>query len=137
MMWLGMSWWLGCAAGPSYEQGPLSPCPPTPNCVNSEEGTDPSHQTDPLPLGDPATARDRLLELVGSFPRTTILQATDTYVHVTFTTRWLRFTDDVEFRLDEDAGVVHLRSASRVGHGDLGVNRARVAEIHERWASLR
>jgi uncharacterized protein (DUF1499 family) len=132
MMW----WWLGCSAAPSLQEDKLGPCPASPNCVSSEQGTDASHQVEPLPLGDPATAPRRLVELVESFPRTEIVSATDTYVHATFTTRWLRFTDDVELRVSQEEGVVHLRSASRVGYGDRGVNRARVEQIRERWASL-
>jgi uncharacterized protein (DUF1499 family) len=129
-------WLIGCGPDPSFADGRLGPCPSSPNCVSSEQGTPESHRVDPLPLGDPALARERLLEIVASFPRTEILRAEPQYVHATFTTERLRFTDDVEFRLDERSGVVHLRSASRVGYGDRGVNRERVEQIRARWSSL-
>ena len=50
-------------------------------------------------------------------------------------TRWLGFTDDLEFVLDAPAGVIHFRSASRWGREDMGVNRARMEEIRARWTS--
>lgn len=50
-------------------------------------------------------------------------------MHAVFVTRWLRFRDDVHFALDDERGVIHVRSASRVGHSDLGTNRRRVEAI--------
>lgn len=77
---------------------------------------------------------DKLAEILASLPRVEILQRDERYLRATFTTKWMRYTDDVELRLDEGAGVIHIRSASRVGYGDMGVNRARAAEIARRWA---
>jgi uncharacterized protein (DUF1499 family) len=79
--------------------------------------------------GGPAQAFDRLERLVASLPRTRIVTRTSEYLHAEFTTRLLRFTDDVEFLLDEKAGAIHVRSASRIGHSDLGTNRRRVETI--------
>jgi uncharacterized protein (DUF1499 family) len=39
------------------------------------------------------------------------------------------FVDDVEFLADRASGVVHVRSASRLGRRDFGVNRARIEEL--------
>jgi uncharacterized protein (DUF1499 family) len=61
--------------------------------------------------------------------RTTVVTEQPGYLYAQARTRLLRFTDDVEFSLDEAAGVIHVRSASRIGHGDRGVNRARVEAI--------
>lgn len=123
-----------CAAEPPpYVSGPLAECPPSPNCVRSEPGTDAEHAIEPLPLGDPATVRERLVALVEGFPRTELRVVRDDYLHATFTSRIWRFVDDVELRVDREAGVVHVRSASRVGRGDLGANRARVEAMRAAW----
>lgn len=124
----------GAAPPSSLVDGRLAPCPPTPNCVISEAGADAGHAVAPLPLGDPATVRDSLAAVVGGFPRAEVVEARDDYLRATFTSRVWRFVDDVEFRPDPAAGVVHVRSASRVGRGDMGVNRARVEAIRAAWS---
>ena len=58
-----------------------------------------------------------------------IVELTDNYLAARYRTALLGFTDDVEARLAADQGVIHLRSASRVGYGDMGVNRKRVERI--------
>jgi len=55
--------------------------------------------------------------------------ATPDYLYATFTTRWLRFEDDVEFVVSPAEGFIHLRSASRLGAEDFGTNRRRVEAI--------
>ena len=52
-----------------------------------------------------------------------------TYLHAEFTSRFMHYVDDVEFLYDQAAGLVHVRSASRVGYSDLGVNRKRIESI--------
>lgn len=79
---------------------------------------------------------ERLHALVTSLPRATIVEERPDYLHVSVTTRWMRYTDDVELRIDAASGLVHLRSASRIGYGDMGVNRARASEIASLWAAL-
>lgn len=73
----------------------------------------------------------RLRQIVNAMPRTRVVATTDDYLHVEFTSALLRFVDDVEFRVDVDAGVIHVRSASRVGRYDFGVNRRRVEAIRD------
>lgn len=108
----------------------FAPCPESPNCVSSY-ADDEVHGIDPLPLPeqDPVA---RLVTVVGSMPRTEIVTREEDYLHATFTSLVLRFVDDVEFRVDRDAGVIHVRSASRVGYGDMNVNRSRVESIREK-----
>jgi uncharacterized protein (DUF1499 family) len=53
----------------------------------------------------------------------------DGYLWTTFTSRLFRFVDDVEFRMVSTDGIIHVRSASRVGYSDLGVNRRRVEKL--------
>jgi uncharacterized protein (DUF1499 family) len=110
-----------CAtAGPSDSGARLRACPGSPNCVNSEEGSAP-----PLPvIGEDGWARLRevIVSLGGSVER-----EEDGYLHATFRSRFFGFVDDLECRRDGD--VVQIRSASRTGWWDLGVNRRRVERI--------
>ena len=57
------------------------------------------------------------------------------YLYATYTTPLMRFVDDVEFWLDPTAPVIHVRSASRIGHGDRGLNRARIEALRARFAA--
>lgn len=109
--------------------GRLRACPDRPNCVCSQE-VDGPHSIEPLRFHGPAdTAWRRLEAIVREDPRATIVALSGNYLHAEFTTPWLKFVDDVEFLLDEQAGVIHVRSASRVGRSDLGVNRRRVEQL--------
>jgi uncharacterized protein (DUF1499 family) len=86
--------------------------------------------------GDPAAALAAVEAVVGSFPRTRVIERDDTYLRTTFTTKWLRFTDTVEFELDTAAGVVHFRSESVPYAGsDLGANRKRMKAVSEQLRS--
>ena len=81
-----------------------------------------------IPAGvDPESAFDALTEVLGA--QATLETREPQYVHAVFKTRLLRFRDDFEARLDADAGVIQVRSASRLGYSDLGANRRRVEAI--------
>lgn len=113
--------------------GRLAPCPSSPNCVATQSGG-PEQRMAPLPYhGSPAEAMQRLKQIVQSMPRARIITGADDYLHAEFTSALFRFVDDVEFLLDPAANVIHFRSASRVGHSDLGVNRRRMETIGERF----
>ena len=113
--------------------GNLAACPESPNCVSSQM-TDETHRIDPLPYsGSGAVALARLSAIVRSLPRTKIVTERPDYVHAEFTSRIFRFVDDVEFLGDDRAKVIHVRSASRLGRSDLGVNRKRIELIRKRW----
>jgi uncharacterized protein (DUF1499 family) len=114
-------------------QGKLSPCPDSPNCVSSQS-SDPSHFVEPLSYTDSRTeAKIRLLTIIESLPRTQIISNTDNYLHVEFTSLLFRFVDDVEFLFDEEKNLLHVRSASRVGYSDLGMNRKRIEALRQRF----
>lgn len=115
------------------ERTELAPCPDTPNCVSSK-ATDEEHAIAPIAFeGDPAAAMDRMVSLLGETPRVKVVTATDRYIHAEFTTRIMRFVDDVELVLSPDEGVFHVRSASRIGKSDLGANRKRVEWLREAY----
>ena len=111
---------------------PLAPCRNRPNCVCSRADAEARHRVEPFAVsGDGAAAFGRLKELLAGMPRTAIVAATEEYVHAVCRTR-LGFADDVECRLCSTDGVIHVRSASRLGYYDFGVNRARVEALRQR-----
>ena len=111
--------------------GLLAPCTDSPNCV-STQATDDEHAMKPLRFnGDAESAIERLASIVRAEPRTKIVSQSNNYLHAEFTSLVFRFVDDVEFQVEEQANLIHFRSASRVGYYDLGVNRARMERIRE------
>jgi uncharacterized protein (DUF1499 family) len=115
------------------QQGHLSPCPDSPNCVSSR-ADDAGHRIEPISFkGSPDEAVARLKAALRNIPRTQIVSEKGDYLHAEATSLLFRFVDDVEFLVDRDAKVIHVRSASRVGHSDLGANRARVERIREEF----
>ncbi|GAP63413.1 hypothetical protein ARMA_1836 [Ardenticatena maritima] len=128
-------WVMARITGPRHEpgvrNGQLAPCPETPNCVSSQaDPSDRLHFIEPIRYeGDQQAAHERLLRVIQSMPRVTIIENRPDYIYAEFRTQWMRFVDDVEFYFDDDAKVIHVRSASRVGRGDMGVNRTRVETI--------
>jgi uncharacterized protein (DUF1499 family) len=113
--------------------GRLRPCPATPNCVSSETGTPAEKQVAPFPAREGRADMTRLADVVAAWPRTVVITNTGEYLHAESTSLIWRFKDDVEFRYDSAAGVIHVRSASRIGRGDLGVNRKRVEGLRAKW----
>ena len=81
-------------------------------------------------------ARKALLSAVGEWPNSEIVEATGNYVHAKFTSKFFRFVDDVEFCMYDDAGIIHVRSSSRMGYFDFGVNRRRIERIRARFIAL-
>jgi uncharacterized protein (DUF1499 family) len=116
-----------CAGEPpqniGVQEGKLTACPDSPNCVSSFE-TDEEHGIPPL-TGN--------LEQIGSIlqglDQANIVSASDNYLYAEFTSSLMGYVDDVEFMYNEATGVTHVRSASRLGHSDLGANRKRIEAI--------
>ncbi len=124
--------------------GRLKPPSATRNSVSSQASLYPAapqrRYAEIAPLrcvGDPAAAMARLVHVIGTMPGATIVEARPDYLYAQFTTRWLRFVDDVEFMASPDEGVIHLRSASRLGREDLGTNRRRIEAIRAACGELR
>jgi uncharacterized protein (DUF1499 family) len=129
---------LGCAQNRSrsigINDGQLSPCPESPNCVSSQSA-DEKHSIDPLSYGVPdSDPMAKLKEIISSMKRSRIVAEEDNYLRAEFRSALFRFVDDVEFHLDTDNRVIHVRSASRTGHYDFGVNRKRIELIRSKLA---
>ena len=117
------------------DSGKLKTCPDTPNCVSSL-AEDEQHFIEPiLVTANPDQTRDIILKTLDEFSRVEVKQAQADYIHAEFTSMIFRFVDDVEFYFPvSESGVVRvdIRSASRVGRSDLGVNRNRMEAIREK-----
>ena len=127
----------GCASrgsvSVSLEDGKLRPCPSSPNCVCSEDSSEQAAIASFVVSGKPSEAILSLVEYLRGLSNVEIVKPGPEHVHAVFYTRIFRFADDVEFRPDDEAGVIHVRSASRVGHSDLGANRARIERLRAGW----
>ncbi|QZZ20945.1 DUF1499 domain-containing protein [Leptothermofonsia sichuanensis E412] len=111
------------------QDGKLAPCPSTPNCVSSQ-AVDATHVIAPLRYnGSSEAAFNQLRSVIRSLPAAQVITESDRYLYAEFTSALMGFVDDVEFFLDEDANVIQVRSASRLGESDLGVNRQRIEAI--------
>jgi uncharacterized protein (DUF1499 family) len=143
----GQAGWLSGRAPRDLgvRDGRLKPPSPTPNSVSSQadlyRGTDAlvdEARIAPLPGGgDPAATMVRLRRLIEAMPGARIVEARPDYLYVQFTTRWLKFVDDAEFWASPAEGVIHVRSASRLGRRDFGVNRARIETLRAALAAQR
>lgn len=108
--------------------GRLAPCKRSPNCVSSQaDPSDREHYIAPIPFQGDAIAAVR--KAVESMPRTRVISSDSHYLYAEFRSRLLRYVDDVEFHFD--GKIIHVRSASRLGRRDFGVNRARIEEIRK------
>ena len=114
----------------------------TRNSVSSQAALHPDHpqlayaQIDPLVLrGTGPQTLARLRTVVQTMPGAQLVSAEGDYMYATFTTRWMKFTDDVEFWFDPAAQVVQVRSASRLGQKHFGANRARIEAIRSALAA--
>ncbi len=118
--------------------GKLAACPNTPNCVNSQAiASDIEHSIQPIRIGGELSQRIADLKLViQSLPRSIIVKETNNYLYVESTSKLMGFVDDVEFYFDNDSKFIQVRSASRLGESDLGVNRQRIEEIRAKLTSL-
>jgi uncharacterized protein (DUF1499 family) len=107
----------------------LAPCPSSPNCVSSDARDD-SHRIAPFALAvDPAAGWQAAREAVAALPRTRIVDESDDYLHAECRSALLGFVDDLELHLRPAQGTIAVRSASRLGYSDLGVNRKRVETL--------
>jgi len=127
-----------CAGSPRGEPGVraggLAPCPASPNCVSSQ-ARDASHRVASIRLrGTAGTAADfdaawhGVVRSLRALPRSRVVAERDDYLHVEVTSALMRYVDDLEV-WRRSPGIVEVRSASRIGYSDMGVNRGRVEAL--------
>jgi len=113
--------------------GNLAPCPDSPNCVSSQ-AEDEKHRVEPLRYeSSRAEGKAKLLGVIRSMKRARIVVEKDDYIHAEFKSALWRFIDDAEFYFVHESKIIHVRSASRVGSSDLGVNRKRIERIRKQF----
>jgi len=111
-------------------EGRLTACPDSPNCVNSQ-ASDERHAIEPLPLkGSTEETQAHLKALLSEEPRVTLMEEAPGYLRAEFSSKLMRFVDDVEFMIGGAA--VDVRSASRLGYADFDVNRERIEHLRQR-----
>ena len=114
---------------PGEVEGKLPACPSSPNCVCSFD-SDELHSIEPLEyVGDSTEVFSGLVAQIQDLSGAQLKTLEKNYAHFEFTSMVFRFVDDVELLLIPEEKRIHIRSASRAGHSDLGVNRKRVEQI--------
>jgi len=109
------------------KNGRFAPCRPTPNCVSSQaDPADKEHYIAPIAFSGTMPELRRAVE---SMTRATVISEEKNYLYAEYKSALLGYVDDVELLLDESARLVHVRSASRLGRSDFGVNRKRIEEL--------
>lgn len=116
------------------KEGRLASCGRRLNCVSSQaDPGDAQRYVAPIPFkGSAGDALAAVRRAVQSMQRATVVRHEGNYLHAEFRSRLMGYVDDVEFAYDDKAGVLHLRSASRLGRRDYGVNRKRVEALRAR-----
>ena len=112
----------------SLVDGKLRPCPDTPNCVSSEEQGD-SKSLPPLSYSSSTEEAWQDLRIAIDESGGVVRNDDAPYLWATYTTRLFRYVDDMEFRMEPEHNLIHVRSGSRVGKSDLGVNRKNVEKL--------
>ena len=109
----------------------ITPCPDKPSCVSSLD-MDKKCFVKPLMFeGDMAEAHQRLLTILSEFGRAQVIVSEKNFIQAEFVSAVFGFVDDVEFYFDNRQKSIQVKSASRVGFSDLGVNRRRVEKIRK------
>ena len=126
----------GCSGNPAERHNSESPgsldCPDTPNCVSSL-AKNPKYRVEPFKLKkDPKTNWDIVHKMVASRPRTKIVSADNSDIHAECRSMIFRFIDDLTLHLIPSNGIIDIRSASRTGYSDFGVNRRRVENLRKK-----
>jgi uncharacterized protein (DUF1499 family) len=111
----------------------ITPCPKTPNCVSSLD-SDRRHFVEPFHFtGSTTDAMEKMANIISDFKRARVVSVKENIIQAEFTSFFFRFVDDAEFFFDELKKIIHVKSASRIGYSDLGVNRRRIENIRNRF----
>jgi uncharacterized protein (DUF1499 family) len=112
----------------------LGPCPSSPNCVSSD-ARDAAHRVEAFELAVPSAEAWRAARAaVADLSRSVIVTETPDYLHAECASAFFGFVDDLELHLRASEGRIAVRSASRLGHSDMGVNRRRVEGLRSELA---
>jgi len=111
---------------PGLIEGQLSKCPNTPNCYNTETPEDTEHYISPIKLSTNTADAFKIIKDIVKNMGGVIQTENQKYFSAIFTSTLFGFVDDLEVKIDHKKNLIHIRSASRVGHGDLGVNKKRI-----------
>ena len=112
-------------SGLGVKKGQLAIIPNSPNAVSSQ-AKDENKKVEPFPFkGDLKATKDTVKRILSAYGNIEIRTEEQNYIHAVSTTPLMRYHDDLEFYFDEKAGLVHFRSASRIGYSDMGLNRER------------
>ncbi|MCG8551953.1 MAG: DUF1499 domain-containing protein [Desulfobacterales bacterium] len=135
LSWIVLAGCSGTRPELGIKNGTLMPCPKTPNCVSSQ-AVDKKHYIEPIQfMGTQEEAQDRIIKIFESEKRVKLVEIRDDYIWAEFRSALFGFTDDVEFYFPESQKgeiLIHIRSASRLGYSDLGVNKKRVEQIRNK-----
>lgn len=126
------------------KDGRLKPPSVTRNSVSSQAALLTDHpqrayasiQALPFKAGGAAASMKALESALATMPGVTLIEQRPDYIYAQAQTRWLKFVDDLEFWANPASGVIEVRSASRLGREDFGVNRQRIEKIHAAYRSL-
>ena len=125
-------------------EGKFKPPSKTPNSVSSQASLYPDHpqrayaSIAPLSMkgdGDGTATLSRIAGIIKTMDGAEIVKMEPGYLYAQFTTRIMKYVDDAEFWFDPYAGVIQVRSSSRLGSSDLGVNRERIEFIRQKLES--
>lgn len=130
----------GCGA-PSHFTKPDSPgsftaCSPAPHCVSSQAAAGGFQYVEPFRFDGSAVAAHRALsQMLRNDKKATVKADDGNFVHATFQTT-IGFVDDVTFLINADKHLIDVKSSSRIGLSDLGVNHRRVDRLRKEFVAL-
>ena len=125
-----------CAGKAPTTIGQFAVCPETPNCVSTKNINTKNYISPIYYKGSLDSAKRFLLLAIKPIKSVSIKKELEQFIHIEVTSKIFGFIDDVEFYLNEP-GIIHFRSASRLGYSDLGVNRERMETIRKTFQSLK
>ncbi|TXT62662.1 MAG: hypothetical protein BAJALOKI1v1_880011 [Promethearchaeota archaeon] len=121
------------------KEGKFYPCPEKQVCVSTQAPKDDElHYIEPIKYEQSLEeVKNKVKTVINSMSRTKILEESDNYLRVQFTSFLFRFKDDVEFYFDDASKILHFRSQSRIGGFDWGANRNRMEKFKEKYLNLK
>ena len=125
-----------CAGKAPTTIGQFAVCPETPNCVSTKNINTKSYIPPIYYKGSLDSAKRFLFLAIKPINSVSIKKDLERFIHIEVTSKIFGFIDDVEFYLNEP-GIIHFRSASRLGYSDLGVNRERMETIRNTFQNLK